>query len=171
MSVQTLTPGQVEQMLLNGAILIDIRRTAEFNREHIPQARSNPLATLEPESLTLPPDSPIIFHCQAGHRTRLYAARLEQSAQTDIFILEGGINAWKRSGLPVEKNAPRPIDLAHQAQLFAGLLIIIGCTLGYFVNAYGYVIALATGAILLLSGVLRICLLTHFLKNLPWNRH
>lgn len=171
MTISLLTPGQTEQMLLNGAVLIDIRRPSEFNKEHIPQARSVPLALLEPESLDIPADSAIIFNCQTGHRARLYANRLEQSAQNDIYILDGGINAWKQAGLPVEKNASHHMSTGDQVKVAAGLLVIIGIVCGYFFSPWCYWIALLVAVDLVAGGFTKSGLLRAMIQQLPRNRH
>lgn len=171
MTIQSLTPGQTEQMLLNGAVLIDIRRPSEYNKEHISQARPVPLALLDAETLDIPPDAAVIFNCQTGHRTRLYAQRLEQSVQNDIYILEGGINAWKQAGLPVEKSSARPMSPGEQEKLVAGVLVLLGFVCGWLINPWYHGITLLVAADLILSGFMRGGVLKSLIQQLPRNRH
>lgn len=171
MTVSLLTPGQTEQMLLNGAVLIDIRRPSEFNTEHIPQARSVPLPMLEPDTLDIPADSAVIFNCQTGHRARLYANRLEQSVQNDIYIVDGGINAWKKAGLAVEKNASHYRTTGDQVKIAAGLLIITGMTCGYFFNPWCYWVVVLTAVDLVVGGICKTSVLRAMIQQLPRNRH
>ena len=42
----------------------------------------------------------VIFHCQSGARTSMNARRLVRAGFRDVFVLSGGIVAWKRAGLP-----------------------------------------------------------------------
>ena len=36
---------------------------------------------------------------------------LAQAAQVDAFILDGGIEAWKKAGLPVAQDRKQPIEI------------------------------------------------------------
>jgi rhodanese-related sulfurtransferase len=42
-----------------------------------------------------------IFHCQSGRRTEMNAARLIATGFKEVYVLEGGLNAWRAAGFPV----------------------------------------------------------------------
>jgi rhodanese-related sulfurtransferase len=44
----------------------------------------------------------IILHCASGGRSALATQTLMQMGYTNIAHMDGGINAWKEAGLPVE---------------------------------------------------------------------
>lgn len=67
MSVTTIPPATAEQLVTQGARLIDVRDPDEFAREHIAGAECIPLSRLEPGSLA--GAGPVVFHCRAGLRT------------------------------------------------------------------------------------------------------
>ncbi len=99
MSLSTIDPAQAKGLIDRGAILVDIREANEFARERVPGARNLPLSILgEVESVGA---NAVIFHCKSGMRTRTNARRLAAAAGGTAYILEGGIDAWKRAGLPV----------------------------------------------------------------------
>lgn len=50
----------------------------------------------------LDPNKPVLVYCHSGRRSAAAAAALEQAGFRHILNLEGGITAWKRSGLPIE---------------------------------------------------------------------
>ena len=98
MSLPIITPAEAMRLVDKGAILIDIRRADEHARERIPGARNQPVDSLGSIDCK---SRPIIFHCMSGFRTEIHAAKLEAAASCKGFIVEGGIEAWKKAGLPV----------------------------------------------------------------------
>lgn len=47
------------------------------------------------------PTRPTILYCAAGSRSALAAEALQGLGYSDVAHLDGGIQAWKRAGLPV----------------------------------------------------------------------
>ena len=46
-------------------------------------------------------DTVLIYHCRSGARTRMNAKRLATVAgDCQVYLLGGGIEQWKRAGLP-----------------------------------------------------------------------
>ena len=87
------------------------------------------------ESLTtLDGDNRIaIFHCRSGQRTAMHAAKLAEAASCEAYIVEGGIEAWKKAGLPVARDRSQPIEIQRQVMIAAGSLVLLGVLLGQFV--------------------------------------
>ncbi len=98
MSLQSIQPAQAKRLIDGGAILVDIREAQEFARERVPGARNLPLSGLAKVDSA---GAKVIFHCKSGMRTQVHAQRLAQAADGEAYLLEGGIDAWKRAGLPV----------------------------------------------------------------------
>jgi len=105
MSLPNITPAEAKRLVDKGAILIDIRRPDEHARERIPGARNQPIDSL---SVIDNKSRPVIFHCMSGLRTQIYAAKLAASASGESFIVEGGLQAWKKDGLPVSVDRIQP---------------------------------------------------------------
>lgn len=110
--IQNLTPDQVAAELEAGdAVLIDIRESDELrDNGRIPGSVHAPRGMLEfyadantpyhrPE---FDPNRRIILTCASGGRSALAVDTLQQMGFTDIAHLDGGFNAWKESGKPVE---------------------------------------------------------------------
>jgi rhodanese-related sulfurtransferase len=55
---------------------------------------------------TLPKTEAIALICLTSHRSPIAAQHLAQKGFTTIFNITGGMMAWKKAGLPVEKGAP-----------------------------------------------------------------
>jgi rhodanese-related sulfurtransferase len=106
MSLPKINAEEAKRQIDQGAVLIDIRSLQEHARERIPGAHNRPLGpgmNLEPSG-----PGPIVFHCKSGQRTAANAASLAQLANCEAYILDGGIDAWNRAGLPVKGNNVRP---------------------------------------------------------------
>ncbi len=168
MSLTTLSPQEAQARLKAGAVLIDIREADEHARESIPGARSHPLSQLANN----PPrgEQPMIFHCRSGNRTQVNAAHLEAVAGGPAFILDGGIDAWKRAGLPVTQDKSQPIEIMRQVQITAGTLVALGVALGSFVHPGFYMLSAFVGAGLAFSGITGSCMMAKMLALAPWNR-
>ena len=116
MSLATLSPTEAKRLLDQGAVLVDIREADEHARENIPGAHLAPLSRLDQTDLAIPEGQRVIFHCRSGSRTQGNAARLAATAggACEAFILEGGLDAWKKAGLPVAVDRRQPLELQRQ---------------------------------------------------------
>ncbi len=99
MSLQTIDARHAKRLIDEGTIVVDIREAREFARERLPGACNLPLSGLA--KVEGADAKTVIFHCKSGMRTSVNAQRLAQAADGEAYILEGGIDAWKRAGLPV----------------------------------------------------------------------
>ena len=169
MSLPHISPAKAKALIDQGAILVDIRDMDEHARERIPQAHNMPLAKLCDNSVGKD-QTAIVFHCKSGNRTSMNAALLAQAAQVDAFILDGGIEAWKKAGLPVAQDRKQPIEIMRQVQIAAGGLALLGTLLGLTVNPTFYALSGAVGAGLMFSGITGSCAMARILKIMPWNR-
>ncbi len=95
------TPAELREAITSGSLqLLDVRAATEFNAEHIEGAKHRFLGTL-PRSLDrLACDRPVVVQCKAGGRSPI-AASLLQRAGFNVLDMQGGLDAWKRAGLPV----------------------------------------------------------------------
>lgn len=103
MSLPKINAAEASRLVEQGAVLVDIREADEFARENIAGAHHLPLSRLRETALALKQGKPVIFHCKSGARTGMNASRLAQKVNgaCQAFILEGGLDAWKRAGLPL----------------------------------------------------------------------
>jgi rhodanese-related sulfurtransferase len=100
-ALKTISPQRAAELIRDGAVLVDVREADEHAREHVPGARHHALSKLDAQDPAQPGDEILIFHCRSGARTRMNAPKLAASARCEAYILEGGIDAWKKAGLPV----------------------------------------------------------------------
>lgn len=170
-ALKTITPEAAAALLREGnATLVDVREPDEHARERIPGARNLPLSTLE-GGAAMPEGKAVLFHCRSGARTQGNAARLAAKAgPCEAYIVEGGLDGWKRAGMPVAADRRQPLELMRQVQIAAGSMVLLGVLLGAFVAPAFYALAGFVGAGLVFAGVTGTCGLASVLRLMPWNR-
>jgi rhodanese-related sulfurtransferase len=168
--LQTISPERAAELMRQGAVLVDVREADEHARERIPGARHHALSQLDAQNPARPGDDVLIFHCRSGARTRANADRLAASNVCETYVLEGGIEAWKKAGLPVALDRRQPIEIMRQVQIAAGLFILVGVGLGYLVSPLFYLLSGFVGAGLTLAGMTGFCGMARLLAVMPWNR-
>ena len=170
-SLKTITPERAAELVRSGAVLLDIREADEHARERIPGARHHALSRIDQNTPIHAGDDVVIFHCRSGARTKGNAARLASAApKCETYILDGGLDAWKKAGLPVALDRSQPIDIMRQVQIAAGSLVLLGVVLGATVAPVFYALSGFVGAGLLFAGVSGFCGMARLLAVMPWNR-
>jgi rhodanese-related sulfurtransferase len=169
-ALKTISPEKAAGLIRAGAVLVDVREQDEHARERVPGARHHALSRLDVQSPAREGDQVLIFHCRSGARTQANAPRLAQAAQCEAYVLEGGIEAWKRAGLPVTLDKRQPIELMRQVQIAAGGLVVLGILLAWLVTPAFVLLAGFVGAGLVFAGVTGFCGMARLLAAMPWNR-
>jgi rhodanese-related sulfurtransferase len=87
------------------AVLLDVREPKEFEGGRLPSAIHIPMSQLagRVSELAKLVSRPIVAYCDTGRRSRMAAGTLEKAGFKEIYTLQGGIAAWKKDGLPLEK--------------------------------------------------------------------
>lgn len=169
MSLPIISVAEARKLIDQGAVLVDVREADEHARERIPGARHAALSSLD--GMIAAGGAPaVIFHCRSGSRTQANAPRLAAAAEVDAYVLEGGLEAWKKSGHDVLRDRGRPIEVMRQVQIAAGSLVVLGVLLGAFVAPEFLGLAGFVGAGLVLAGVTGWCGMATLLQAMPWNR-
>ena len=159
-----------ERLKAGSLTLVDIREPDEFAREHIQGAISAPLSRIEHAHLRIEPGQDVVFHCRSGGRTASACDRLAAVVDGPAFVLEGGLEAWKRDGLPVTTDRRRPIEVMRQVQIAAGSLVVAGVVLGAFVHPGFLALSAFVGGGLAFAGLSGWCGMARLLQLAPWNR-
>ncbi len=103
-------------------------------------------------------------------RTAGACERLAARVEGDAYVLDGGLDAWSKTGLPVEENRKAPLEINRQVQIAAGLLILTGVVLGFLVAPGWFGISAFVGAGLTFAGLTGTCAMARLLMLAPWNR-
>lgn len=85
--------------------LIDVREPDEVKAGRLPKSLPIPRGILEMEMERHFKDAsqPFVLYCAAGGRSAVAAQILKKMGYENVSSMEGGFEAWKRLGLPVEK--------------------------------------------------------------------
>jgi rhodanese-related sulfurtransferase len=103
--------GGVKSLPVNDAVrivnqlkgqFIDVREKEEFEREHIADSVSQPVSGLN-ESLSKVKNksNPVVLVCASGQRARGAAKTFRQNGFEEVYVLAGGLHAWKQAKLPL----------------------------------------------------------------------
>ena len=87
------------------AVILDVREENEYRAGHILNAIWIPLGKIDSRlgELERHRNQPVVVYCRSGQRSASGCALLKKHGFTQAFNLEGGVVAWQKAGLPVEK--------------------------------------------------------------------
>jgi rhodanese-related sulfurtransferase len=94
---------EADEMMNDGAAVIDVREPHEYTAGHVPGAALIPVNSVYARREELPKDKDLIFVCAVGQRSALAAEMAAAAGLTRLFNLEGGTDAWIKAGMPAEK--------------------------------------------------------------------
>ena len=90
------------------AILIDVREFFEYKKSRIDNAFNIPSSdNLDIPADTLNKESSLFLYCTTGFRSKRVAKHLYDKGFLKLYSLEGGIGAWKKEGLQVNRKKLR----------------------------------------------------------------
>jgi rhodanese-related sulfurtransferase len=109
--VPRVTAEQAQQMIADGALVVDVREPAEVEQSgkvagavHVPRGwvefRADPESPYYEKSFAK--DRPVIVYCAAGGRAALAGQVLKDMGYGDVYNL-GGFSDWANSGGAVDK--------------------------------------------------------------------
>ena len=111
--IQNVTVEEAKKMVEKGDVFIlDVRTPSEFNSSHIEGSTLIPVtnsggSNLSPKQLLesrineVPKDKKILVYCRSGHRSSSASKILVNAGYSQVYNMEGGINAWTGAGYPV----------------------------------------------------------------------
>lgn len=103
-SISTTSASETADWMQQGRVhVLDVRDEYEWDEKHIPGAVHRFVGHLEDELPQLAKDSEIVVHCNVGHRSGVAASILKRNGFTRIHNMLGGLTAWEKLGLPLEK--------------------------------------------------------------------
>lgn len=111
-----LDPGEVRAKLDSGEfeIVVDVRTPGEYGGKdgHIPGAVNLPFGELATRLKVIGPelepykDLPVVVTCANEQRSSHATRSLKRAGFRNLRVLKGGMRAWKRAGLPLERGFP-----------------------------------------------------------------
>jgi rhodanese-related sulfurtransferase len=101
-----LTPGAFT-LLINreNPLLVDLSAAADFEKGHIAGARHVAISQFDPENKELAKvkDLPVALYCKSGTTSEQAAARLVKAGFKHVYVLAGGMGAWRQAALPTAR--------------------------------------------------------------------
>ena len=88
----------------SNAQVLDVRAANEFTAGHLTNAKNIPLVDLSKRLDEVKKDKPVIVVCARGTTAAKAAVDLRKAGVPEVFVLDGGLQAWVDAGLPTVKN-------------------------------------------------------------------
>jgi rhodanese-related sulfurtransferase len=87
------------------ALVLDVREESEYKAGHILNAKWLPLGNLTARvgELQRYREQPVVVVCRSGNRSAAACALLGKQGFTGAVNLAGGVTAWEKSNLPLER--------------------------------------------------------------------
>ncbi len=104
---RTITPVQLPQLQSReNAVILDVNETDRFKSGHISQAVNIPFSVLGDSlgKLKKYQKKTIVLTCDSGNNSKKAMAILKKNEFSDLYLLSGGLGAWKKENLPLEKS-------------------------------------------------------------------
>jgi len=103
--INEVGPGEATRMLNHdNAVIVDMREDKDYREGHIVNAvhmpASNSDAVLKLEKFR---DRPVIVYCRSGNSSAGFCRRLRKQGFTSVHNLAGGVLAWQKAGLPLNR--------------------------------------------------------------------
>jgi rhodanese-related sulfurtransferase len=96
-----VTPEQTQAALADdGAQVVDVRETYEWEAGRIDGALHIELERLASNAGKIDTDRPVIFHCRLGSRSAM-AAQAFRGVGIDAYSMAGGLQRWADEGRPL----------------------------------------------------------------------
>lgn len=93
----------------SGALVLDVRDTAEYEAGHIIDARSIPSKEIaaRADSLKKYKEKPVVVCCENGFASAAAAKVLKALGFTKVATLRGGLRSWRQENLPLVKGGAK----------------------------------------------------------------
>ena len=104
--VLTIDPASAKSLMDRGELVqpLDLRSPTDFRAGRLPHARSLPLRELSERVGEVPDRGIVVLYCACGRDELLRAYQLLRGHRhLNVFVLEGGIEAWRGLGYALER--------------------------------------------------------------------
>ena len=183
MTIKTISPLDLYHRIKLGHIvpLIDVRTQEQFDEGHIHGALSFPIEFFFAKNViqkihTAYPESPTIYVIsESGSKANEATLLLAAENYEYIMLVEGGMQAWVKGGLPLKRPrskliAGQHLELSQQSLIAIGGTVTVATLLGTLVNSAFLAITLLAGIGIAYEGVFGTDYLRQFLSRMSWNR-
>lgn len=87
------------------ALVLDVREDSEYKLGHILNSIQIPVGRLDERigELEKYKEQPIVVVCRTSNRSGMACSLLDKHGFTQAYVLAGGVTAWQKANLPLEK--------------------------------------------------------------------
>lgn len=103
--VTKVIPQQLVQLINHQqALVLDIRDSVVFEKAHIVNAVNIPANDIDRKQNKLQrfKQKSVVVVCERGQQAMPVALKLKQFGFNDVYLLNGGLAAWKEASMPLE---------------------------------------------------------------------
>jgi rhodanese-related sulfurtransferase len=104
-SKRSVTVEEAHELSGNGSVLVDVRQRHELASGMAKGALHIPVASIDARSAKLEGEHVLVI-CRSGSRSGRVAAALRRRG-IDALNVKGGMLAWSRQGLPMQRRSAR----------------------------------------------------------------
>ena len=104
---KALKPAELTALMntIEDAVVVDISPSADFEKGHIAGSRNVQASQFGPEHKLVAGarQKPVIVVCRSGMTAQGAAKNLKKAGFEQVYVLDGGIAAWRQAELPLVK--------------------------------------------------------------------
>jgi glyoxylase-like metal-dependent hydrolase (beta-lactamase superfamily II)/rhodanese-related sulfurtransferase len=100
-TISSISPAIFEEAYQENITIFDVRRSGEFQSEHIIEAQNTPLDYINNHLAAFPKEETFYVHCAGGYRSVIAASILKSRGIHNLINVEGGFKAIKETSIPV----------------------------------------------------------------------
>jgi rhodanese-related sulfurtransferase len=104
-SARLLNPGQSQRVVQDPSVtILDVGASPDYKTAHLPGAKwiSRGWLELKLPNRLLGKGTPILITCPDGRQSAFAARTVATLGYANVSVLEGGVNAWRAAGYPLE---------------------------------------------------------------------
>jgi rhodanese-related sulfurtransferase len=117
--VLSVTPRETNELVKEGAILVDLRDTdyIDYKAFDVDHVIILPMSVFEEQVKNLDPEGHYILADSSGIKSHIYVEKMMKLGYTHVASLSGGFVEWERDGLPVRVDVHERLTGACACQL------------------------------------------------------
>lgn len=109
-SILSLKPQEAIIKTNRGGLFVDIRGAEDFAKGHIAGSKHLPLEKIRSGDVKILEkfkDDPIVTVCNFGNSARSAGNALIKAGFSQVYVLQGGLQAWQNASMPLVKAEPQ----------------------------------------------------------------
>jgi len=104
--LKKVSPLEMPQVTRTDSVILDVSEPVDYKKGHIPNSVNMTLKSMQAGlgKLEKQKKKTVIVVCQAGNKAQPAAKMLIKNGFEKVYVLSGGMMAWRKENLPVVKS-------------------------------------------------------------------